>query len=100
MATQTIWGTVAGDGNKISGTGFSVIRQNDGNYLITFSVPFSGTPTIVGSLTGMNFGGQVPLDGIVFPFLDSKSATALTGDQFGTLSDRQFSFIAMGTVQG
>lgn len=100
METQTIWGTVAEDGSIISGTGFSIMRQNEGNYLITFSLPFSGTPAIVGSQTGMGFGGQVPLDGIVFPFLDSQSATAFTADQHGVLKDRQFSFIVMGAVQG
>lgn len=96
MSTNTIYGTVSSDGKKISGSGFSVNKQTTGTYLIDFNDNFSEIPAIVGSQTG--FGeGEGPTDVIDFPFLQKGSATAITGDGRFNLSDRQFSFIAIGS---
>ena len=99
MATRIIWGTISPEGHKLSGVGFHPSRKNEGDYRIEFDEEFMGLPAIVGTQTGLDFSGQVPLDGTVFPFLDSKGATAFTSNQIGTLKDRQFSFIAIGEVK-
>jgi hypothetical protein len=96
MATKTIYGTVASDGRIISGSGFISQRQNNGTYVIDFEPGFSNIPAIVGSQTGYGNINENPLDGIVFPYLNQGSATALTGDSSGGKTDRQFSFIAIG----
>ena len=97
MSATTIYGTVSAEGNKISGSGFSVSKQSTGKYLIDFENNFSEIPAIVGSQTG--FGdGQIPSDVIDFPFLQEGHATAITGDGLHKLQDRQFSFIAIGKL--
>ncbi|MFY0631603.1 MAG: hypothetical protein JXR05_14605 [Flavobacteriaceae bacterium] len=96
MATKTIWGTVAGNGRIISGSGFSVRKEEKGRYLIGFDTNFSRVPAIVGSHTGHKNLGQNTKDNVVFPFLSVSSATAKVGDYNGNPVDFQFSFIAIG----
>jgi hypothetical protein len=46
---RVIRGKVDGNGNILAGTGFSVIRTAEGEYTITFSTPFAGTPIMTAS---------------------------------------------------
>ncbi|TRV43980.1 MAG: hypothetical protein EWV53_22765 [Microcystis panniformis Mp_MB_F_20051200_S9] len=71
-------------------------HQSNGEYIISFSPAFSATPSIVGSQVLYGQQSQKPLDNVVFPFLNSGAATALTGDSEGNKKDRSFSFIAIG----
>lgn len=96
--TVTVYGTIDKDGNKVSGSGFESSKQKSGQFLIDFDQKFNAIPAIVGSQTGYDEQNENPLDNVVFPFLNTGSATANTGDASGGLSSRQFSFIAMGEV--
>ena len=96
--TVTIYGTIGKDGSRISGSGFESSKQESGQFLIDFDQKFKDIPAIVGSQTGWGNLDQNPLDNVVFPFLTTSSATALTGSSNGGHSSRQFSFIATGEV--
>jgi hypothetical protein len=97
MATITLWGSIDGDGRKESGsTGFSVSKQEKGQYVISFSPTFSGTPAMVATQTRHGRLDQETNDGVVIPLLTNSSATLLTGKDNGNHEDRSFSFIAIG----
>jgi|LakMenEpi03Aug12_release.lakeMendotaPanAssembly.Ray.scaffolds.fasta_scaffold592826_1 hypothetical protein len=97
MTTKTLWGVVNKDGSiKSSGGGFTITHQGNGEYIISFSPTFSATPSIVGSQVLYGQESEKPLDNVVFPFLNSSTATAFTGDSKGDQEDRSFSFIAIG----
>jgi hypothetical protein len=99
FAEYFVSGTINADGSvKSAGiNGFTVQKQNSGQYLITFVPPFADTPAIVGSQTRFgNVNDENPSDNVVFPLLDNGSATAVTGDSDGNHRDRSFSFIARG----
>ncbi|MCY7296892.1 hypothetical protein [Alteromonas sp. a30] len=98
MSIQTIWGVIDKYGRVMSGSGFSVKRDNDGEYVITFSTPFTALPAITGSQVLYGSTGEWPSDGVVFPILSTDSATAITGGKEEDISDRTFSFIAIGPV--
>ena len=93
----TLWGAINADGsiNSSSG-GFSVTNQGPGQYVLSFRTLFNSVPAIVGSQT--NFGTIVEMntDGVVFPFVNTGSATVITGDNKGNQGNRSFSFIAVG----
>src|ERR1051325_4279921 len=98
---EILWGAINANGTiASSGGGFSVTRQGTGQYVISFRSLFQAVPSVVGSQT--NFGGlnENPLDNIVFPIVDTGSATAITGDAQGNHQDRNFSFIAIGNTAG
>ena len=94
--TLTVWGTINGDGSIAAGTGYSVTAQGNGEYIISFSPTFSGTPAIVGSQVLYGSGSENTLDNVIFPYLNNGAATAKTGDSNGNSTNRAFSFIAMG----
>ncbi len=97
MTTKTLWGVVNKDGSiTSSGGGFTITHQGNGEYIISFSPTFSATPSIVGSQVLFGQESQDTRDNVVFPFLNSGAATALTGDSQGKHQDRSFSFIAIG----
>jgi hypothetical protein len=99
MATiQTLWGSVEADGTVSNGNSgnFTVVNSGTGEYTITFSFNFNGTPAIVGSQTGFGGTTQDTRDNIVFPTLASNAAIALTGNSNGVKANRSFSFIAIG----
>ena len=95
MSTIIIGGTISPEGTVISGKGFTVEKKSTGEYAISFNYNFSETPAIVGSQTGYG-PKEVPFDVVCFPTLNKTGATAITGDNVGNSSDRQFSFIVMG----
>ncbi len=99
MAMRTVWGTIimSPDGSiEQKGEGFTVMHQKNGEYIISFSPPFSDIPSIVGSQVLFGDEDQYPVDNVVFPFLTKGAATAITGDAKGNQLDRSFSFIAIG----
>jgi hypothetical protein len=97
MTTVTLWGNVDTNGNVVTGSGgFQVEQQATGKYLITFSPTFSGEPAIVGSQVNFGNSGEDTRDNVIFPYLSSSSATAVTGDASGDPQNRAFSFIVIG----
>ncbi len=94
--TMTVWGVVNKDGSIGNGKGFSITHQGGGEYIISFSPSFSGMPAISGSQVNYGSQNEDTRDGVVFPFLNAGSATALTGDSGGSKTDRSFAFIAIG----
>jgi hypothetical protein len=93
--TNTIlWGSINTDGTIASGSGgFWVGRQGPGMYVITFP-SFAGPPAIVGSQTRNRSVDN--RDGVVFPWVNSNYAIAVTGNANGNQENRSFSFIAVG----
>lgn len=97
METKTVWGVLNKDGSiNSSGGGFTVTHQGNGEYIISFSPAFSATPSIVGSQVLFSTTRQDTRDNVVFPYLNSGAATALTGDSGGNHADRPFAFVAIG----
>ena len=98
MAQVTLWGSVQGNGTVVDGSGgFTVKRESTGTYQLSFSTAFTKTPAIVGSQWGYG-GGQNTLDNVIFPALSGSGATIQTGDSYGKYSDRNFSFVAIGSI--
>jgi len=99
MSSDILWGAVNANGTTASGSkGFSVTRQGTGQYVISFRNLFQSTPSIVGSQTNYGVLPENTLDNVVFPFVDTGTATVLTGASNGGPTDRNFSFIAIGVV--
>lgn len=96
MAQVIVWGTVNADGEPVSGSGYTSNRTATGTYTIDFDASFATVPAIVGSQVQYESTKQNTLDNVVFPFLTSGNAQALTGDSNGKRKDRIFSFIAVG----
>ncbi|AOK20756.1 MULTISPECIES: hypothetical protein [Burkholderia cepacia complex] len=98
MAQVTLWGSVQRDGVVLDGSGgYSVKRESAGTYQIKFSVAFTKTPAVVGSQGAYN-SGQSTLDNVIFPVVHPREITVQTGDEKGKYSDRNFSFIVIGTI--
>lgn len=93
---RTVWGVVNPDGSiRSTGGGFTLARNGSGSYQITFDPPFRYPPAVYGSQ--VRFGnGESAVDNVIFPFLDEKSTTAVTGDGAGHAADRSFAFTATG----
>ncbi len=100
MSDMMVSGVIASDGSKVSGHGFSVTSQGSGEYIISFSPPFSEIPAIVGSQVNFGSAGQDTRDGVVFPYVNAGAATALTGGSDGGHTNRTFAFIARGNGPG
>jgi hypothetical protein len=86
---RMVRGTVNTNGSIVAGAGFGVSHTNGtGAYVITFSQPFGGTPTVTTS--AVNFvtkSGSAPTPG---------SVTVATVDFSGHSQDDAFSFTALG----
>ncbi|KVN39757.1 hypothetical protein WJ63_30035 [Burkholderia pyrrocinia] len=72
-------------------------RESTGTYQLSFNSAFANNPAIVGSQWGYG-GGQNTLDNVIFPALSGSGATVQTGDSNGKYTDRNFSFIAIGSI--
>lgn len=93
---KIVWGTINADGSVVDGSDdFSVSVQGSGQYVISFSPTFSGTPAVVGSQTRFGNLGEWPSDTLCFPFVSGGSVTAITGSGSNP-GNRNFSFIAIG----
>lgn len=89
-----LWGSINANGTIAGGSGgFWVGRQAQGMYVITFPA-FRKPPAIIGSQTGASRLDN--RDGMVFPWVNTNYAIAVTGDATGSQQDRSFSFIAFG----
>ena len=97
QATPSIlWGSINGDGTIAGGSGgFWVGRQGPGMYVITFP-SFPELPAIIGSQTRSGISLEDNRDGMVFPWVNTNYAIAVTGNANGNQEDRSFSFIAYG----
>ncbi len=90
---RIIRGNVDADGNITQGSGFTVIRSGEGNYLINFNTPFAGIPTVTATGDRSLIGRQSPVlmtDGI------TASWVRLQFNQYDNWQDRPFHFIAIG----
>ncbi|MFD1746842.1 hypothetical protein ACFSE1_15305 [Rhizobium helianthi] len=97
MTQRIIWGNVNADGSIHSGSGdFAITRTDNGVYMIQFNDDFTTTPAIVASQVRWGDIGQKTADNVVFPFLNKNGATAITGDNSGNRTNRNFAFIAIG----
>jgi len=94
--SSLLWGSINADGT-IAGSsgGFGIGHQGPGMYVITFPT-LASAPAIVGSQTRSNNFSEDSRDGMVFPWVNTSYAVAITGDASGTQQDRNFSFIALG----
>ncbi|VWD58933.1 MULTISPECIES: hypothetical protein [Burkholderia cepacia complex] len=98
MAQVTLWGSVQGNGTVVDGSGgFTVKRESTGTYQLSFSTAFIKTPAATASQWGYG-GGQNTLDNVIFPALSGSGATIQTGDANGKYTDRNFSFVIIGTI--
>ena len=96
---RIVRGSVHADGGIIDGSGFTVSHPGTGDYLITFTPPFAGPPSLTASCE------QVSTTGLVSASADEVSATQANvviwsfftqpnpGD---ALHDQPFHFIAVG----
>ena len=98
MAQVTLWGSVLGNGTVVDGSGgFTVRRESTGTYQLSFNSAFVNNPAIVGSQWGYG-GGQNTLDNVIFAALSGSGATIQTGDANGKYTDRNFSFVVIGSI--
>lgn len=98
MAQVTLWGSVQGNGTIVDGSGgFTVKRESTGTYQLSFSTAFTKTPAATASQWGYG-GGQNTLDNVIFPALSGNGATIQTGDSNGKYTDRNFSFVIIGSI--
>lgn len=98
MAQVTLWGSVQSNGTVVDGSGgFSVRRESNGTYQLSFNTAFIKTPAIVGSQWGYG-NGQDTRDNVIFPALSGSGATIQTGDSNGKYTDRNFSFVVIGSI--
>jgi hypothetical protein len=100
---RIIRGTVNADASIAGGGGFSVAKDGAGRYRITFTTPFADIPsasatqifTGVGSVAATNSGST--LDNAVIYGISSTGINIATGNSSGTVGDRSFSFIVIGS---
>ncbi|MBN3815404.1 hypothetical protein G3N57_01735 [Paraburkholderia sp. Se-20369] len=72
-------------------------RESNGTYQLSFNTAFIKTPAIVGSQWGYG-NGQDTRDNVIFPALSGSGATIQTGDSNGKYTDRNFSFVVIGSI--
>jgi len=98
---RIIRGSVGSDGSIVSGGGFSVVWAGTGLYDIYFTTPFSDRPTATASQVYPSFdgfgGGGSTLDNAVIVGLSSTRLRIKTGDSDGDVSNRNFTFIVIGS---
>jgi hypothetical protein len=103
MADTTISGSVNEDASIHFGQGFTVDHRGTGLYLITYNQRFANPPAVV--LT-QNYPGWEEFgssggdtrDNAVLVASDQLKFEVKTGDSSGNASDRNFAFIAIGTL--
>ncbi|MET9863187.1 hypothetical protein ABZY93_28575 [Streptomyces smyrnaeus] len=92
---QWIRGTVSAEGDKIAGHNFKVVKpsQTTGAYTLIFLHDFEETPSVVATING---DGWKIVDNAHVAKVDAGQCEIHTGDYYGALADRPFSFIAVG----
>ncbi|HEY3137000.1 MAG TPA: hypothetical protein VGL29_13300, partial [Blastocatellia bacterium] len=94
---RIIRGVIGVNGDIIAGSGFSVIHNQTGVYLIRFDTAFSDTPAFTAA-------AQMHVDGpdhddtetVMFTSIASFGVDVRIQDQSGFIDSAQFSFIAIG----
>lgn len=98
---RIVRGSIQSDGTVAGGGGFNISKIGTGQYIITFSSAFVGRPsasvTQVFADFDSNAWGGSTLDNALITHLDSNKMHIRTGDGGGNPSDRDFSFIVIGT---
>ncbi len=96
---RIIRGLIATDGTRVLGSGFTSSRSDVGDYLITFTTPFAGTPTVTASLEFEASTGTAP----ALPITDAVSTGSAKIllrylSSSGTVNgiNKPFHFIAVG----
>jgi hypothetical protein len=103
LLQRIIRGTVNADASIAGGGGFTVAKDGAGRYRITFSTPFADLPsasatqifTGVGSVAATNSGST--LDNAIIYGISGTGLNIATGNSGGTVGDRAFSFIIIGS---
>jgi hypothetical protein len=95
---RIIRGTIAGDGTRVRGSGFTPSHPGTGDYAITFTTPFGETPTVTASL---EYPGSDLLPTSLQPnFVSEQSANIVCRyyDENGIAFplNREFHFIVVG----
>lgn len=92
-ATRTIRGTVSSAGAVVLGTGFTASRTGAGQYTVTVTAPFSGTPSVVVSAgtTVANYSAK-----LISRAAGSFSVNTITIAASPANVDGEFDFIARG----
>lgn len=87
---KMIRGQVGSGGTIVEGSGFTVVRSSAGNYVVTWSTPFSNEPVVIPNLNGTGAGDAILISALV------DQAQIWTYDGTNAVADRAFSFIAVG----
>jgi hypothetical protein len=102
---RIVHGIVSPGGVFTTGSGYSVMQFLPGAYIVTFKTPFIGLPSVTVTQIFQDpfsafasffnvFGSS--LDNAVINFVTKDQFVVTTGDSFGFLVGRWFSFIAIG----
>jgi hypothetical protein len=98
---RIVRGSIQSTGTITGGGGFSLSSIGSGRYEIVFSTPFSDRPsatvTQVYSDFDSNGWGGSTLDNAIITHLDQNKMRIVTGDGGGSGTDRDFSFIVVGS---
>ena len=88
---RIVRGRISWDGRVLLGTGFTVVRQSQGIYTVTFSPAFSGEPVVTATLIAAPDGYAIGVSE------STASSTTFSTKTFGTsFSDLNINFIAIG----
>jgi len=91
---RMVRGTIADNGNKIVGDGFTSQRTQEGRYLITFNTPFADLPSITATADVVpGLGGHVAMPENVTKNDSEVWIFRVNGDIW---KDRAFHFTAVG----
>lgn len=93
-ANRIIAGTVAANGQRVSGSEFSSIRTSQGHYVVTFAPAFRTVSG--GSVTQIYPNDGDTRDNAVIIALTAESCYYKTGDAGGNAQDRSATFIFAG----
>jgi hypothetical protein len=91
---RIIRGKVSRNGDVLAGSGFSAVRNSEGQYTITFTTPFAGTPTTVATpqyLVQSDFNVAW-----IDPVSSSAVNVIIINVNSGNVADGTFHFIATG----
>lgn len=90
---QWIRGTVSAEGDKTAGHNFKVVKQTTGTYTLIFLRDFEEPPSVVATINGEDWN---LVDNVHITKVDSGQCEVTTGDYYGALGNRPFSFVAVG----
>jgi len=101
QAVRILWGVVDLSGGIRGGSGFTILRKGPGRFLVTFSAPFAGQPTLIASRVygdpGLDASTTVqPAQTAIVDLVTASTAIIATGDAVGALADGGFTFVAIG----